>query len=165
MSSIGRLRRVTFTPTLTAGAYSANDVLFETVALVGALPYGGRGRVVSINVHDADDQGQDMVLFFLRSNVALGTLNAPITITDANAKFITGAVEIESWLDLVNSQFGIGESSVGTAHQGLGSAGYISVEAVDGGTTIYCAGMTLGTPTHTVAGLTFDVWFESDLGA
>jgi hypothetical protein len=35
---MGRLKRLTFTPTLTAGGYSANDVLFETTLVRGGLP-------------------------------------------------------------------------------------------------------------------------------
>jgi hypothetical protein len=98
-----------------------------------------------------------MRLYFLRSDVALGTLNSPISISDANNEQITCAVEIDDYEDLVGSQLGLGESVLGTAHQGLGDN--IMLEFDANGYT-YVAAKTEGTPTHTASGLVIDLFVE-----
>ncbi len=157
---MAHLKRTRFTPTLTAGAYSANDVLFATMELPNILEPGTSGRIVSLNVLDKDDQGVQMELYFLKSNVALGTLNGAVSISDANAEEITCVVEIDDYVDLINSQYGTGESINGL-HQGLHSASWPMIYTdTSAGTSVWVAGVTRGTPTHTASGLIFEIWVD-----
>jgi hypothetical protein len=158
----GRIKEVEFTPTLTAGAYTANDVLFETMELKGVLRPGRFSRIVAAQVIDKDDQAVGLELVFFRRNVALGTLNGAVAITDANAEYIGCIIEMDDYVDLIGSQYGIAESISG-AHQGLHSASW-SFISNDGNDTpaesVWVAGITRGTPTHTVNGLVFHIYVE-----
>lgn len=148
---MSKLRRVTFTPTISTDIYAANDVLFATVEVPGVLPkYGGTGILRAIAVHDADDEGSNITFYFLRSNVALGTINEAISITDANAKQITGAVLVDSWFDLIGSQMGL-ETDLWVPLEGPGS----------GSKSIYVAATIADTPTFAAAtNIVVDLWIE-----
>ena len=79
------LKRLTFTPVLDTAAYGANQVLFATFA-AGQLPLIGPGAVlIGATIHDKDDEATAFDLYFLRSNVAMGTVNEDPSITDANS--------------------------------------------------------------------------------
>lgn len=84
------------TPTLDTAIYAANDVLFVPTELkdVGAMA----GGVVSLRglmaLDEADQTAFAFDLVFFRSNVTLGTINAAVSITDANASEIVGVVKV-----------------------------------------------------------------------
>lgn len=88
--------------------YADGDVLTTTVEIPLAVrELGGTGRIVSIGLLDEDDEGVAIDLFFLKTNVPLGTINAAISITDANAREILGIVSVlaTGYNDLIGSQF------------------------------------------------------------
>ena len=140
--SIGNFRTkiVRFTPVVDTSAYAANDVLFDTTAVTisSNATAGARGAILSASILDRDDEAsQTITLFFLRSNVSLGTINSAISITDDNASEIIGTCSVTTSTDLINSRYG--ESS------GL----VIPFELT--GPTLYVAATTGGTPTFTSA--------------
>lgn len=135
-----RTKIVRFTPTVDTSAYAANDVLFDTTAVTisNDSSAAARGAVLSASILDRDDEAsQTITLFFLRSNVSLGTINSAISITDDNAAEIIGTCAVTTSTDLINSRYG--ETS------GL----VIPFELT--GPTLYVAAITGGTPTFTSA--------------
>lgn len=84
------------TPVLDTAIYAANDVLFVPIELKDVGRVDG-GNVVLNGVLALDEDYETAFAFdlvFLRSNVALGTLNAAVSITDTNAAEIVGVVKI-----------------------------------------------------------------------
>lgn len=125
-------------------AYAAGDVLADTQLLAAVMPEPGRSRILySVKLTDADDQGAALDLYFLSSNVSLGTENSAPSITDANAKEILGFVSIASgdWKDL---------GGVRVANPTIPP---IILTAAANSRDIYIAAVTQGTPTHTASGL------------
>lgn len=142
---------VTVTPTLDTSAYAAGDVLFDTTAIANAVRVsGGRAELVSIQVLDEDDQTAAVLdLYFLRSNVSLGTFNVAPAITDANAREILG------YYSFASGDFkDLGGSKVATAR----NVGLILAPTT--GTTLYVAGVTAGTPTQTASGIKLQFGFR-----
>ncbi|GAT33302.1 hypothetical protein TSACC_3697 [Terrimicrobium sacchariphilum] len=148
---------VDLVPTLDTSAYAAGDVLFDrTVLDIGNYANPGqsavqkiRGRILSIGVLDKDDQGIAMDLYFLKADVSLGTVNAAPSITDANAENIIGFVTATASKDLGGCRFGQADCDI-----------RFSIV----GETLYLAGVTQGTPTHTAAGLKFRIVLELEEG-
>jgi len=131
-----RSKIVNFTPVVDTSAYAANDVLFDTitVSLSSNSSAGARGTILSAAILDrADTAAQTIRLFFLRSNVSLGTVNAAISITDDNAAEIIGTAAVTTNIDLINSRMGEAQSIV------------IPFELT--GQNLYVAATTGGTPT------------------
>lgn len=138
------------TASLDTSAYTSGDVLFDTqsVSSVGRV---NAGVVVlqSLFVLDEDDQGAAMDIYFLDANNSLGTENSAPNISDANARNILGHVSIAAadYKDLggckILTQTGIG----------------LVMKMGAGATTLYIAGVTGGTPTHTASGLRFKLGF------
>ncbi len=144
------------TATLTisnATQYADNDVLAETQELAGAMRVnGGSGWITSLVILDEDDQGGDLTVYFLRSNVSLGLENDPISITDADARQIMCTVLVLStdYDDLVNSQVAT-LSNIGCG-----------VEAAAGATSIWVAVGSNDTKTYTGSGLQLAVYIEQN---
>lgn len=140
----GRTRLVPITfSTLNADAYDAGDVLAATQELADALP-NGSGVLCSVRIVDGDDQAAaDMNVYILKANVALGTEDSAISISDANAAEIIGVVKIAQadWVDLINSKMAYKECTM-------------PVVAATGTTSLYVALTTAGTPTQTATGIT-----------
>lgn len=86
------------TLTLDTAAHAAGDVLSNPVAIaLPRMPVDGaplRAEITSVQVLDEDAQAQALDLVFLRANRNLGTLNAVVDITDANARDIVGIVPV-----------------------------------------------------------------------
>ena len=131
-----RTRIVRFTPVVDTSAYDAGDVLFDTTAVSLSSNTSGaaRGTILSASILDrADTAEQTIRLFFLRSNVSLGTINSAISITDDNAAEIIGTASVTTNIDLINSRMGEAQSIV------------IPFELND--QNLYVAATTGGTPT------------------
>jgi len=145
------LKRLTFTPVLDTGIYGANDTLFATI-VAGELPNAGaRCFLRSVIVHDKDDEGPQMTLWFLRSNVVFGVVNEAPSISDANSLFITGSLAIAA-ADFVD---------MGGAKVAVKQDLWIPLEAADGTANVYVAATTTGTPTYTAAtDLVIDLFVE-----
>lgn len=140
------VRRIT--PVLDTSAYAAGDVLFPTTAItIASGAQACRGTVRFVGVLDKDDQtAQAITLWFLRSNVALGTVNAAPSITDANAEEIVGKATVTTADDL-------GGCKVGQA-DGIA----LPFELSSG--ILYVAATTAGTPTHTASGIVLRIGLE-----
>ena len=131
-----RTRIVRFTPVVDTSAYAAGDVLFDTTAVSLSSNTSGaaRGTILSASILDrADTAEQTIRLFFLRSNVSLGTAGSAISITDDNAAEIIGTASVTTNIDLINSRMGEAQSIV------------IPFELTD--QNLYVAATTGGTPT------------------
>lgn len=129
--------------TLDTAIYASGDVLTDTATLGVILrSSGGTGIIHSITLLDEDHQGQPLDIVFFRTNVSLGTKNAAVSISDANAREILGVVRIESsdYVDLVNSYVAT------KTNLGIGVKG-------DGIDQIYVSMISRGTGTYTSAGI------------
>lgn len=140
------------TPTCDTSAYTAGDVLFDTVTCgtVGRVN-GGTVVLESVTVLDEDDQATAVMdLYFLDSNVSLGTFNVAPAITDANARKLLGYVSIAAadWKDL-------GGSKIATI-RGLN----LAMKCDAASQIIYVAGVTAGTPTQTASGIKLKLAFR-----
>ena len=104
-----RTRIVRFTPVVSTSAYDANDVLFDTTAvtLSDNTTAGARGTILTASIIDRDDEAsQTITLYFLRSNVSLGTINSAPSITDDNAAEIIGTCTVTTGTDLGGCRYG-----------------------------------------------------------
>ncbi len=81
--------------TLDTNIYASGDVLADTQIVSGAFRVGdGTGILQNMTVIDSDDQGAAFDVYFLSSNVSMGTENAGPSISDANAKSIVSRVQV-----------------------------------------------------------------------
>lgn len=139
-------RVLSLTPTCEASSLDANDVIFATEEIPAAfLRHGGQLLLTSVTVLDFADQGQAIDLVFLDSDVAVGTEDAAVSITDANAAKVLGVVSITTsdYADHIANQVAT-VRNVGLLMQADGSS-----------TSLYVAGVTRsGTPTYGASGLT-----------
>ena len=133
------------TPTLDTAIYADGDVLFDTVAIANAANSGVEFmQVVTINVLDEDDQGAAFDLLFLDSNVSIGTVNAAVSVTDANARSILGRVSVAS-----GDYYDLGGCRIATVRL----SGPLALKVAAGATTLYVAGVSRGTGTYTASGM------------
>ena len=141
---IGSSTVIDVTLSVPAEAVDDNDVLAATQEVQDffRIP-GGQAYLHSLTVLDEDDQGAEMDIVFLDSNVALGTEDAAVSITDANARQIIGIVNVATsdYTDLIGCQLAT-----------LRNIG-LALKAASGDSSIYIAAITRGTPTHTASGL------------
>lgn len=132
-----------FTPTLDTSIYADGDVLSEAEVLNSvvrlASPYG---TITSMHVIDKDYQGQPFDVVISDSTINIGTQNAAVNISDADAAKILGIVSIGSsdYIDLVNSQTALKDN--------LG----IEVSPASG-TSLYVSAISRGTGTYTASGI------------
>lgn len=133
--------------------YTNGDVLFLATNIAGAMRANNkRGILQSIVVIDEDDQGVAMDLVFMSATQTLGTINVAPSISDAGARDILGIISI-----LSSDYVDLGGVRVASKN-GLGMV----VRPVTGATNLYVAGITRGTPTHTVSGLRLRLGFLQD---
>lgn len=136
------------TLSLDTSAYASGDVLADTQELASAAPVNaGHALLHSLVINDKDDQGQALDVVFLRSNVSIGTENAAVSITDANADEILGIVQVSS-SDFID----LGGCRVATL-SGLG----LVLEAGAATTSVYVAAISRGTGTYTASGITMRI--------
>ena len=141
------IRYVEATLSLDTSAYAAGDVLAATQEVPLVCRQGMATELTSLVVLDKDDQNQDLDVVFLRSNVAIGTENAAVSVTDENADEILGVVSVDASadnVDLINSRV--------ATKTGLGITLYPSAANTS---SIYVGAICRsGTPTYTAAGIT-----------
>jgi hypothetical protein len=145
---IGRVRGnsevIDVTLSLDTSAYASGDVLAATQEVANAVAAnGGKAVLHSVTVLDKDDQGQALDLVFLRTNVSLGTENAAVSITDADAEEILGVVQVTAsdFLDF-------GANRVAT----MPSVGLV-LESGAASTSLYLAAVSKGTGTYSASGI------------
>lgn len=149
----GRVKTVDDTDVLTltfsldtGGAYADGDVLADYQAIADAsLISGGRIEIVSVVLLDKDDQAQALDIVFANTTGTLGTENAAVTISDADADEIVGIIEVAAadYVDLANSQL-VTKTNVG-------------IMAELAATSLYVGAISRGTGTYTASGITLKI--------
>lgn len=125
--------------TTDTNAYSGGDVLAATQEIAEFFEKaGGEARIDSMQILDKDNQTLPMSIFFMDTNVALGTENAAPNMSDADAEHIVAMVPVAS------ADFVALAALNKTAH--IGNIGKI-VKAAAGSRSIYIGAITSGTPT------------------
>jgi len=143
---------LTVTPVLDTSAYATGDVLFNPIAIASALKTaGGAGELTSLALLDEDNQGIALDLVFMDTANNLGTINAAVSISAANARAILGIVSIAAsdYVALVGSKI--------ATKLNLG----LILRTVASSTELYVAGITRGAPTHTVSGIKLKLGFRT----
>lgn len=139
------------TPVLDTSAYTAGDVLFPTITMGNVARANDKGfEIKGIALVDkADQAAADLELFFLRTNVALGTVNAAPSIADADAVQLVGYCKVltADWVDL---------GGVKVAHKAVSIAGV----PTSGARTLFVAGVTGGTGTYAASDLVMNFLVE-----
>lgn len=92
---------------LDTSAYAQHDVLADSQEVPDCLRGAGTGVLQSVTLIDYDDNARAIDLVFLSTNASIGTENSAVSITDANAAYILGVVQITAsdYIDMVSSQF------------------------------------------------------------
>lgn len=135
---------VEITCSLDTNIYAAGDVLFATQEIANAArSAGGKVMLNSITVIDLDDQGIAFDLVLLTANSSLGAENAAPDIDDTEVLDVAGVVSI-----VADDYTDLGGARVATVRD-IG----LLIEAAAGETSLWAAGITGGTPTHSAAGL------------
>lgn len=145
-------RVLTITPSCEATSLDANDVIFATEEIPQFFRRnGGVVKLDSVVVLDLNDQGTAIDLVFLKTNVALGTEDAAISITDADAAEIIGTVSIAA------ADF---DDQIANRSATLHNVGLI-MQADGSQSSVFIAGVTRsGTPTYGATGLTIKLSVE-----
>ena len=136
------------TLSLDTSAYADGDVLAETQLCSGVVEdVHGKAMVLSLGVLDKDDQGQPLDIVFLKSNKGIGTENAQVSVSDADADEILGIVSVAAadYKDLINSQYAQ-ITNVG-----------ILLESAPGSVDVYIAAISRGTGTYSASGITLKI--------
>ena len=123
-------------------ALDAGDVVSTTIEIPDAVDVSGGGSLLSsLTLLDEADQGAQLDVYFLRSNVSLGTVDSAPNISDANSREIIGVVSIAT-TDYVD--FGGGKIAT------IRNIGLLLTALT--GTSVYVTLVTSGTPTYGAAG-------------
>jgi hypothetical protein len=127
------------TPTVSTSAYTANNVLFATTEVPISVTAGNsRGTILGVSIVDrVRTNSQTITLTFLRSNVALGSLNSTVSITNTNALEIVGQTTVTTSVDLANSRYGEAQA--------------LTIPFDVPGGSLWVAAQTSGTPTFSAA--------------
>ncbi len=142
----------TLTPTLDAGAYADNDVLFVPVELTFvALDTKGLATLRTLVVQDMADQKQDIdLLFFTEYPGNIGAANAALAMSDAEFASFIGHISI-----VANDYISGDANAYATKNMEF------VVQAAQGRKSIWVAGVVRsGTPTYGASGLTFKMLWE-----
>jgi hypothetical protein len=134
---------VSFAPVLEAAILASGDVFIASQQI--PLPFNtGEGyELESVIVLDKADQNQAFDLIFSTEQITLGTLNAAISITDADAEKIIGSCKMvvaTHAYDLINSIL-FTQGNLGIVLQG--SALWVAAVCRSGTPTYGAAGMTM----------------------
>lgn len=141
---------VTATPVLDTAIHASGDTLFDRTLLANAVKANGERAILqSVTLVDKDDQGAAVDLFLLEADVLFGAVNAPPSITDANAVNVhfIGSIAAADWIDLGGNRV--------ASLKGIG----LMVKAGAASRDLWIAAVTRGTPTHTAAGIVVKAGF------
>ena len=130
-------------------AHASAELLANPVELKFAVKEDGVSFVQGATAIDYDDQGANLDLLFFGENPgSLGTLNAAMAITDAQARMIQGNLAISAWLD-------VGAQQVGSPS----TAKSIPVRSTNGDMSIWVAARSAGTGTYPTGLITVKIGF------
>lgn len=101
-----RTRVYELSPSCLAGASDLGDVLAAPEA-IGPLAERAAlaGEIVSLTVLCKDDHPNALDVLFFSGSVTLGTEGSAVSISDADAEKLVGALQVATWIDLINSRF------------------------------------------------------------
>jgi len=139
-----KTKTVEVTFSLDTSIYASGDVLADTQLIAGAMRMRDLTGVMSgFTLMDEDDQGIELDVVILSENVSIGTENAAVSVTDANARQILGIINVAStdWKDLG----GVRVATVRNVN--------LPVKPASQTQDLYVALIARGTPTHTVSGI------------
>ena len=143
------------TPTVTVGAYDANDCVGGILTITGAIRIAGAGAILqSIVLTDMAAQKKEMQVFIFNANPAAGTYtnNGALDIHDTDMGYCIGAIKIAA-TDYLEAA----DNAVAT----VTNIGLICEPA--SGTTLYAVVKTPDTPTYAAAtDLSFKFGFLRD---
>ena len=131
---------VAITPTITAGAYSANEVVGGIQTLTGALRISaGTAILQSVTVRDLAAQNAVLQIFFFNANPATGTYtdNGAFDLDDTDSGLCIGKVIVNA-----SDYTSLADNSIATI-TGCG----LPLKATTG-TSLYAIIRTTGTPTY-----------------
>lgn len=133
-------------------SYADGDVLAIPQEITGIFTADRNVRkLMSLVVQDDDDQGTAIDLVFFNATATLGTINAAVSISDADADKILGVVSIAAadFNDHINSQ------------QATKTGLELLLKAADGVSSLWIAAIVRsGTPTYSASGLSLKLGFE-----
>ena len=130
---------------------ASGDVMVVPQEITSVFPQtAGRVKLDQILVLDEDDQGTAIDLVFFNATATLGTLNAAISISDADARKIVGhhSIAAADFKDYINSMIAV-KTGVGLIMEAAASSTSLWVAAV-------CRS---GTPTYTASGIRLKLSF------
>ena len=136
----GNTALIAITPTVTAGAYHANDVVGGIQTLTSALRVsGGTAILQNVTVRDLAAQNAVLQIFFFNANPGTGTYtdNAALDLDDTDSGLFIGKVTINA-ADYIS----LADNSVAT----ITNCG-LALKATTG-TSLYAIIRTTGTPTY-----------------
>ena len=136
------------TLSLNTAQYASGNVLADTQELTGVMRANGKtARLESLKITDKDDQGQALDVVFFKTNVSLGTENAAVSISDADAVEILGIVQVSA-ADFID----LGGVRVATV-----PISPFLLKAAANSTSIYVGAISRGTGTYTASGLSMKI--------
>lgn len=100
------MQNIDVAPVTDTSIYASADVAFVPIVVSG---YGSRAGIArelqSITILDEAAQGVALDLVFSQGSITLGTINAAVTVSDADARKIVGVVSVVAadYIALVNS--------------------------------------------------------------
>lgn len=139
----------TIVPVLEPAILADNDVFFAPTEIPLVFELSKTRVLQSIVVVDGDDQAVDVDLVFFNANVTLGTLNAAVSISDADAAKAIGSVSLLAAThvtDLINSTL-YTKTGIGLPLKGATNSLWV------GGV------VRSGTPDYTASGMTIKLGF------
>lgn len=141
------------TLSLDTNIYASGEVLAATQEIANAVRIdGGTGVIQSLIVLDQDDLGLALDIVFLQSDVSIGSENATVSLSDANAVKVVGIVQIGAgdYVDLVGSQL-VTKTNLS-----------ILAQADTSSTSLYVAAISRAAGTYTAAGITLKIGILRD---
>lgn len=135
---------VSIRPTLDTSAYADGEVLFAATKLADVvIDPMSEVMLHSVAVTDISDQNAAFDLLFFSSSVTMGTLNAAVSISDADALLHVGRVQVAT-----SDYYDLGGADVAS----IGSLGRIMRTAHES-RDLWVAGVSRGTATYAANGL------------
>lgn len=146
---------VRLNPTITAGAYSADDVVGGELTITGAMGRpNGTGRLQTLWVHDADSEAAELEFYFFNS--------APANADADNAAFTWTAGDEDIFLGKVTVASSDYVARGGDSFAVLSDLA-MPMKAIGNGRDLYCYVVCTNAPTYTATtDLTFGFGFLLD---
>lgn len=141
----GKTTLTSITFSLDTNAYADGDVLAATQVLSACLRVNdGTGTIQDIMINDKDDQGEAFDVVIFNANSSLGTENAAVSISDADADTIQGIFSV-----FTTDYHDLGGCKVANVRN-IG----IAVKGASGTDDLYIGLVSRGDGTYSASGIT-----------